>query len=94
MIPYDEYIKVFPNTPWKPDGDLIPQEVVGMTIKNGYTLIRAWREYLGMTLSEVAEKMHITSDVLSQIESGEKKVRSKTIEKLSKALGLTIEQLR
>lgn len=94
VIPYNEYIKVFPDAPWIPEGDLIPHEVVGMTIKKGYSLIRSWREYLGMTQSEVAAKLEITQAALSQMESGEKKLRKKTIEKLSVALGLNIEQLR
>ena len=94
VIPYDEYIKAFPDKPWIPEGDMIPHEVVGMTIKKGYSLIRAWREYLGMTQSEVAGKLEITQAALSQMESGEKKLRKKTIEKLSVALGLNIDQLR
>ena len=94
VIPYDEYIKVFPDAPWVPDGDLIPHEVVGMTLKNGFTLVRAWREYLGLTQSEVAARVNITQAALSQMESGDKKLRKNTIEKLSKALGLRPEQIR
>lgn len=81
------------NTSWKPEGDLIPHEVVGMTIKNGYTLIRAWREYLKLTQKDVATKMCITQSAYSQMESGEKKLRLKTIEKISKALGVNLERL-
>ncbi len=93
VIPYDEYVKI--RRPFIPDdGESVPHEVVGMTIKNGYSLIRAWREYLGMTQSEVASRMNITQSALSQIESGEKKLRKKTIEKLAGALGLSIGQLQ
>ena len=94
VIPYDEYIKVFPDKPWIPEGDLIPHEVVGLTIKKGFTLVRAWREYLGLTQKEVAEKIGITQAALSQMESGEKKLRRATLEKLAAALGLDIEQIR
>ncbi|MFH0724940.1 MAG: helix-turn-helix transcriptional regulator [Pseudomonadota bacterium] len=47
-----------------------------------------------MTQKEVAEKMGVTQAALSQMESGEKKLRKATLEKLAKALGLSIEQVR
>ena len=94
VIPYDEYVKVFPERTWVPEGDLIPHEVVGLTIKKGFTLVRAWREYLGLTQKEVAEKIGITQAALSQMESGEKRLRKATLAKLAKALGLGVEQVR
>lgn len=56
--------------------------------------IRAWREYLGLTQKEVADKMGVSQAALSQMESGEKKLRKATLEKLAKAMGLSVEQLR
>jgi len=94
VIPYDEFMKFFPNVPRIAEGDLIPHEVVGMTIKKEYTLIRAWREYLGLTQNEVAMRMGVTQAAFSQMESGEKKPRKATLEKLAVALGLSIEQIR
>lgn len=94
VIPYEEYIRVFPGNPWVPEGDLIPHEVVGLTINKGYSLIRAWREYLGTTQKEVAAKMGVTQAALSQMESGEKKLRKTTLEKLAAALGISVEQVR
>lgn len=57
-------------------------------------MVRAWREYLGLTQKEVAEKMGITRAALSHMESGEKKLRKTTLEKLAAALGVSIEQIR
>jgi len=96
VIPYSEYIKAFPeDNRWVPEGeDLIPHEVVGMTMLKGFTLIRAWREYLGLTQNEVADRMGITQAALSQMESGEKRLRRVTLEKLASALGLNLEQIR
>lgn len=93
VIPYDEYIKAFPDKPWNPGKDLIPHEVVGMTIKKGFSPAHAWREYLGLSQKEVAKKMGITQAALSQMESGEKKLRKATMEKLAVALGINVEQL-
>jgi len=93
VIPYDEYIEAFPDKPWDPGKDLIPHEVVGLTVKKGFSLVRAWREYLDFSQKEVAEKMGITQAALSQMESGEKKLRKATLEKLAAALGINAKQL-
>ena len=94
VIPFDEYIRLFPTTPRVPKGDAIPHEVVGLTIKKGYTLVRAWREYLGLTQKEVAKRMGITQAALSQMEAGEKRLRKATREKLAAAMGIGAGQLR
>ena len=95
VIPYEEYVKAFPDTrAWVPEGDLIPHEVVGLTLKKGFSMARAWREYLELTQKEVSERMGITQAALSQMESGEKRLRKSTLEKMAVALGLSVEQLR
>ena len=94
VIPFDDYVRMFPETPRVPQGDAIPHDVVGLTIKKGYTLARAWREYLGLTQKEVAERMGITQAALSQMEAGEKRLRKATLEKLAAAMGTGVEQLR
>jgi transcriptional regulator with XRE-family HTH domain len=76
-----------------PEGGLLPHKVVGLTIKKGFTLARAWREYLGLTQKEVAGKMGITQAALSQMESSKKKLRNATLEKLASALGIEVEQI-
>jgi DNA-binding XRE family transcriptional regulator len=94
VIPFDEYVRLFSKAPRIPEGDSIPHEVVGMTIKKGYTLVRAWREYLGLTQTEVARRMGITQAALSQMEAGEKQLRKVTLEKLAAAMGIGVDQLR
>jgi len=94
VIPFAEYVRLFPEAPRIPEGDAIPHEVVGLTIKKGYTLVHAWREYLRLTQTEVAERMGITQAALSQMEAGRKRLRKATLEKLSKAMGIDVDQLR
>ena len=48
--------RLFPKASRVPQGDAIPHEVVGLTVKKGYTLVRAWQEYLMLTQAEVAER--------------------------------------
>lgn len=93
IIPYEEYLRVFAGKHLIAN-DNIPHEVVGLTIKKGYSLVRAWREYLKLTQKEVAGRMGVTQAALSQIESGRQKLRKDTLKKLAKALNLTEEQLR
>ena len=47
VIPYDEYIKLLPS-----EDVTIPHEVVGLVIKKGMNLVKAWRTYLGITQSD------------------------------------------
>lgn len=94
VIPYEEYVRTFWKTPRIPESGNIPNDVVWLSIDKGYTLARAWREYLGLTQKEVASRMGISQAALSQMESGEKKLRKASLEKLAGALGVTIEQLR
>ncbi|MHB1183831.1 MAG: helix-turn-helix domain-containing protein [Desulfobulbia bacterium] len=81
------------KTPRIPEGDYVPHEVVGLHIERGITYLRAWREYLGLTQAEVAQRAGITQAALSQMESGEAKLRKPIREKLAMAMGLNPEQL-
>ena len=94
VIPYEEYVRTFRKAPRIPESGNIPNDVVWLSIDKGYTLARAWREYLGLTQKEVASRMGISQAALSQMESGEKKLRKASLEKLAGALGVTVEQLR
>lgn len=82
-----------PLVPRIPEGDYVPHEVVCLHIDQDMTYLRAWREYLGLTQAEVAEKAGISQAALSQMESGESKLRKVTREKLAAALGINPGQL-
>jgi DNA-binding XRE family transcriptional regulator len=89
VIPYDEYIKLLPS-----EDVTIPHEVVGLVIKKGMNLVKAWRTYLGITQSEIAKKAGITQAALSQMEHTENTLRTATLKKLAKAMGLSVDQLK
>ena len=88
VLPFSEYLALA-----KPRAT-IPNEVVWAVIDKGWSLPRAWREHLGLTQKELAERMGITQAALSQSESENKKLRKPTLQKLAQALGLDVEQLR
>ncbi len=101
VIPYMDFVREFPHAipvtapqpPRIPEGDYVPHEVVGLVVKYEYPLIRAWREYLGLTQAEVAQRAGITQAALSQMENGDKKLRKATREKVAKAMGLNPQQV-
>jgi transcriptional regulator with XRE-family HTH domain len=64
-----------------------------MHINRDITYLRAWHEYLDLTQAELAERAGITQAALSQMESGEAKLRKATREKLAKVMGLNPKQL-
>ena len=101
VLPFADFAREHPeeaeaikaSRPWIPEGDGIPHAVVSAHIDQEITYLRAWREYLGLTQAEVAEKAGITQAALSQMESGESKLRKATRVKLATAMGLNAEQL-
>lgn len=86
--------QIMPKIPRIPNGDYVPNEVVGLMVDKEMPLIRAWRKYLNLTQAEVAEKAGITQAALSQMEAGGKQLRKATLEKLAGAMGLNVEQIR
>ena len=88
VIPYADFLKQHDR-----DRNLIPNEVVGMVIESDMTPIRAWREYLGMTQAEVAERLEVSQSAFAQFESPDAKPRRPTIKRVAKALGISVEQL-
>ncbi len=89
MIPYEEYLKLLP-----PEEATIPHEVVGLVVKKGMNLVKAWRSYLRMTQAEVAKKAGISQAALSQMEKSENELRTATLEKLATAMGLSVDQIK
>lgn len=76
-----------------PDSPYVPLEVVDRQVEDGVSKIRAWREYLGLTQKEVADRMGIEQPSYSKMEN-QTRPRKTTLEKLAEALGITVEQLR
>lgn len=90
VIPYEDFIKLLP----KDQEGTIPHEVVGLVIKRGLNLSKAWRIHLGLTQKEVAKRAGMTQAALSQMEKNNNELRTATLEKLAAALGLSVAQLQ
>ena len=97
VVPWSEYQRLVgaePSRPRVPEAGAVPHEVMKFHVQEGLTLRRAWREYLGLTQAEVADRLGITQPALSQLESERARPRRATLQRLANALGIALEQLR
>lgn len=91
LVPYGEYQDLMRL---KDIGPTIPQGVVEAHILEGKSMARAWREHLGLSQKEVADRLGVSQAALSQIEDPANKPRLATLKRLVNVLGLeSIDQL-
>ncbi len=90
IVPYHEYLQF-----QKPEVKIyFPHEVVEQSIVEGKGLVRAWREYKGISQKEMAKRMGITQAAYSQMEKPKARLRKTTIAKITVALEIDVEQLK
>lgn len=87
VIPYSDYLRL----PHRRE-PTVPNDVVGKVINDEMTPVRAWREHLGLTQADVAQRLGISQSAYAQQEAKES-VRKSTREKIARALGIEPEQL-
>jgi len=86
VIPYADYIANRDT-----NRALIPHDVISRTV-DGATPIRAWREYLGFTQADLAQRLGISQSAYAQQENSTR-LRKDTRERIAKVLDITGEQL-
>ena len=93
VIPWDTYQELVKN--YIPDESDVwfPQEVVESNVVKGNSLLKAWREYLGLTQAEVASGAGMSQPAYARLEKLNANPRTATLRKLAKTLGLSLEQL-
>ena len=89
IVTYEEYLQ------FKKPGEKVyfPHEVVEKSVVEEKGLVRAWREYKGISQGEMAKRMGITQAAYSQMEKSKAKLRKNTLARIATALGVDIEQL-
>ncbi len=90
VVPYEEYLALVQGSG---DEALIPHEVVRAHGLEGKSLVRAWREHLGLTQRQVAARLGVTQSAFAQMERAEANLRPATLKRLAKALGLSPAQI-
>jgi len=93
VLPYAEYLALTKED----DGDdlTIPWEVSKIALVQKKSLIRAWREYMGLTKQEVAKRAGISLSGFAQIEANKRaRPHRSTLLKIADALGVQLGQLQ
>ncbi len=88
VLPYREYLDLLAGEP------TFPNAVVKRHVSDGVSLIRAWREYKGMTQKEVADKLGMSQAGLAQIEKSDAPHKHSTLAKIAAVLEIDVEQLK
>lgn len=88
VIPYEDYMRSRKDE----EEGALPHEVVGLILLNDWSPIRAWREHLGLTQQQVAERLGISQPAYAQQEIS-RRPRKATRERIADALGIFPEQL-
>lgn len=95
VIPYEDFLKlsrIYEEN--RDDSDVwIPHEVVKANALNDVPLIRAWREHLGLTQREVAERAGMSQPAYAKLERPDARPRRSTIKKIADAMELKVEQV-
>ena len=93
IIPWEEYQELIrQNTP-DDSAVWIPHEVVRASVIDGVSLIRAWREYYGLTQKVLAHRAGMTQPALARLEKADARPRTATLKKLAAALNITVDQI-
>ena len=79
--------KLLMNTLPRSDKQMIPNEVMSYMINEDMTPVGAWRKHLGLSQSEVAERIGITQPAYAQQEQAARP-RKATRERIAKAPGI------
>ena len=72
---------------------VLPDGVAARHLERGIPLIRAWREYLGLTQADLADRLGVTQSAIAQWESPDAYPRRATRAKIAKALGIHVSKL-
>ena len=93
VIPWNEYQSLLNNTAKEDVADfLFPNEVVKANAR-GDCLLKAWREYLGFTQKELAEKSGMKQSAIARIESSDTLPRNSTLKKIAAVMDIEVGQL-
>lgn len=71
----------------------IPQEVVEAHVLRDLPIIRAWREHLGITQTDLASRMGITQAAVAKLEKPAARHRTATLKAVAAALNISVAQL-
>lgn len=72
---------------------LIPHDVIVAAVHNHWSLVRAWREYLGLNRLTLAQRLNVSVQEYGEMEDMYAPLPPSKRERLAKSLGIQFEQL-
>ena len=90
VVPFDQFKDLLKMT--RHVEPTIPHEVVSATV-DGLSPVKAWREYLKLTQSDIATRLDISQSAFAQMERPDANLRISSLQKLADAMGIVTEQL-
>ena len=93
VIPWDVYQELTQN--YLPDESDVwfPQAVVEANVVRGDSLLKAWRDYRGLTQAQVAARAGMSQPAYARLEKATVQPRTATLRKLADALNVSLAQL-
>ncbi|WP_368206043.1 helix-turn-helix domain-containing protein [Aeromonas sp. s5] len=91
VIPYEHYLELM--VPHEKRDDFMPDEVIGLHVEHGLSLLAAWRVYKKLSQQELATRIGISQSAVAQMEKPSSKPRHATLHKVANALGIPIAYL-
>lgn len=85
-------VATFDHALAKDDGVRYP-EAVAHAMADGVHVVRAWREYRGMTQDALAAAASVSKPYISQMEGAKRVGSMATLKKLAQALGVSLDTL-
>ncbi len=102
VIPFDEYQRLLSLAEDAVDIALayeaqndenIPEKIANQLL-DGVNPLKVWRQFRGMTQSELAEKAQITQAMITMIESGKRTGTLVVLSRLAHSLNIDVDDLR
>lgn len=72
--------------------ELIPNEVVEQLV-SGQSPIKVWRQYRGLSQTQLAEMIGVSQAYVAQLETGQRQGKPDLFKKIAKALGVVVDDL-
>lgn len=96
VVPYSEYLLLIEgrDAVGAVHNVVVPHSVVAAHVAEGKSLIRAWREFKGLTQAGVALRLDVTRSAYARLEKTGANPRPATLERLAAALDVAVGQLK
>ncbi|HGY1012547.1 TPA: type II toxin-antitoxin system prevent-host-death family antitoxin [Aeromonas salmonicida subsp. smithia] len=91
VIPYEHYLELMAQH--EKGDDNTPDEVLGLHVEQGLSLLAAWRIHKKLSQQELAARIGISQSAVAQMEKPSSKPRTATLHKVANALGIPISHL-